>query len=93
MTFLELSVAALCLLVGARAAVATLRHPAVADSGGERFLIALHEAARAGFWLALAAFFLGYAVLEEPQGWRLFILVPIGMAGLRLVTATLLTLR
>ena len=93
MKAVELGVAVLCLLLGARAAFVSLARPIVADSLAERLLIALHESARAGFWFALAAFFLGYALLDEPQGWRLFILAPIGMAGLRLAVATLLARR
>lgn len=53
-------------------------------------MIALHEAAKAGFWLALGTFFLGYATVAEPQQFRWFVMIPISMAGLRLVAATLL---
>ncbi len=53
-------------------------------------LIAVHDAAKAGFWLSLGGFFLGYGVSAEPQAFRWFAMVPVGMAGLRLITATLL---
>ncbi|HYH28621.1 MAG TPA: hypothetical protein VEA19_07600, partial [Actinomycetota bacterium] len=58
---------------------------------GDRALLALHEAAKAGFWLSLGAFFVGAAILDDAEGLRWFLLVPISMAGLRLVAATFLS--
>jgi hypothetical protein len=73
-----------------RSALTSIRQVSSDEAGRIRALIALHEAAKAGFWLALGAFFLGYATVAEPQEFRWFVLVPIAMAGLRLVVATLL---
>jgi hypothetical protein len=88
---LEMVAAGVFLLVGLLSAIGSLRSPtAVGESGRDRFLIALHDAAKAGFWLALGGFFLGFGLLDEPQGFRWFALVPVGMAGLRLVAAALL---
>lgn len=89
-TILELVAAALLILIGLWVAYWSLKEPVEVRSGKERFLVALHEASRAGFWLALGAWFLGLALIEEPQTWRWFILVPIGMAGLRLAARTFL---
>jgi hypothetical protein len=89
-TILELVAAGFLILVGLWVAYWSLKEPMEVRSGKERFLFALHEAARAGFWLALGAWFLGLAFIEEPQTWRWFILVPIGMAGLRLAARTFL---
>lgn len=87
---MELAAGGLLLLVGVRSAVSSIRDVAPDEPGRVRALIALHEAAKAGFWLALGAFFLGYATVKEPQDFRWFVMIPIAMAGLRLVAATLL---
>jgi hypothetical protein len=87
---LELVAAAVLILIGLWVAYWSLKEPMEVGSGKERFLVAVHEASRAGFWLALGAWFLGLALIEEPQIWRWFILVPIGMAALRLAAATFL---
>jgi hypothetical protein len=87
---LELIAAAVLILVGFWVAYWSLKEPMDVRSAKERFLVAVHEAAKAGYWLALGAWFLGLALLEEPQTWRWFILVPIGMAGLWLATRVLL---
>jgi hypothetical protein len=64
--------------------------PTGAESGRDRFLLALHDAAKAGFWLALGAAFLGLSFLEPAGEYRWLVVIPIGMAGLRLIAATLL---
>jgi hypothetical protein len=89
-TILELIAAVVLILVGFWVAYWSLKEPMEVRSAKERFLVAVHEASRAGFWLALGAWFLGLALIEEPQTWRWFILVPIGMAGLRLAARTFL---
>ena len=89
-TILELIAAAVLILVGLWVAYYSLKEPMEVRSARERVLVALHEASRAGFWLALGAWFLGLALIEEPQTWRWFILVPIGMAALRLAARTFL---
>jgi hypothetical protein len=89
-TILELVAAGVLILVGFWVAYWSLKEPMEVRSTKERFLVALHEAARAGFWLALGSWFLGLALIEEPQTWRWFILVPIGMAAVRLAARTFL---
>src|SRR5688572_26332785 len=59
----ELAAGGLLLLIGVRSAVSSIREVAPDEPGRVRALIALHEAAKAGFWLALGAFFLGYATV------------------------------
>jgi hypothetical protein len=86
----EFLLAAPFLLVGAYSAWRSLAEPIPAENGRSRFLIAVHEAAKAGFWLTFGGFFLAYGLLEEPQSFRWFALVPVGMAGLRLAIAALL---
>ncbi len=60
------------------------------DVGGARFLIAVHEASRALFWFGMAAFFVAYGAVAEPQEVRWVALIPVGMAVLRLLTAVFL---
>jgi hypothetical protein len=87
----ELVIAGALMLIGAYSAVRSLAEPIPAEDGRSRFLISIHEASKAGFWLTLGGFFLLYGLLEEPQEWRWFALVPVAMAVLRLGTATLLS--
>jgi hypothetical protein len=89
-TIVELVAAAVLILVGLWVAYYSLKEPMEVRSAKERFLVAVHEASKAGYWLALGAWFLGLALLEEPQTWRWFILVPIGMASLWLATRVFL---
>lgn len=58
--------------------------------GRDRFLIAMHDAARAGFWLSIAGLFAGFALIDDPASFRWFAVVPILMAGMRLLAATFL---
>jgi hypothetical protein len=88
---LEFFLAVPLLLIGVISGIRSLREPIAADDGRSRFLIAVHEASKAGFWLTLGGFFLVYGLAEEPQDWRWFALVPIAMAALRLGAAALLS--
>ena len=87
---LEFVAAAFFVLFGLVSAVRSLREPTVDESGRARLLIVVHDAAKALFWLALGSFFLAYGLAEEPQNVRWLALIPVGMAALRLVTATFL---
>jgi hypothetical protein len=88
---LELVLAALFGLFGLVSGINSLQDAQPIDDARVRLLVAVHDAAKAGFWLALGAFFLGFALIEEPQGFRWFVLVPVLMAGLRFATAALLS--
>jgi hypothetical protein len=86
----ELVLAGLFLLFGVISGINSVRDAQPVDESRVRFLLAVHDAAKAGFWLALGGFFLGFGLIEEPLGFRWFALMPILMAGLRLATAALL---
>lgn len=90
---LEILVAILLLLIGLGSAWRSLADPVPATDAGSRFLIAVHQASKAGFWFAFGGFFLAYGLLEEPGGLRWLALVPVGMAVLRLGSALLLARR
>lgn len=87
----EVVVGSLFLLVGLRSSLRSLRSTDTAESAGTRALVAVHDAAKAGFWLALGGLFIGFATLDEPESFRWFVLVPIAMAGIRLVAAATLS--
>lgn len=90
---LEIIVAIPFLLIGLGSAWRSLSDPVPAEDAGSRFLVAVHQASKAGFWFAFGAFFLAYGILEEPGRFRWFALVPVGMAVLRLASALLLARR
>jgi hypothetical protein len=85
-----LVVGGLLVVVGLVVGVRSVATPTGMDSGRDRFLLALHDAAKAGFWLGLGVAFLGLSVLEPAGEYRWLVVIPIGMAGLRLIAATLL---
>ena len=87
---LEFVAAALFFLFGVVSVVRTLREPLVDESGRGRLLIAVHDAAKALFWVGLGSFFLAYGLAEEPQNVRWLALVPVGMAAIRLIVTAFL---
>ena len=90
---LEIALAIPLLLIGLGSAWRSLAEPVTAEDTGSRLLVAVHQASKAGFWLAFGAFFLVYGVVEEPGGFRWFALAPVGMAVIRLASALLLARR
>jgi len=87
----DAAVAGLLALGGVRSLVYWLRRPYHPSTAGERLLYVLNLTCRAGWWFALAAFFLAWAVVDEPQtvGW--FIVLPIALAGGQLLTGFLIS--
>lgn len=86
MDVLAWTLAAIFFLIGVRAGLDGTRLEG-SISGTERLLVAVHDAARAGFWLALAGLFVGFALVDDPYAFRWFGMVPIAMAALRLLAA------
>jgi hypothetical protein len=86
----ELVVAAGLAALGVRSLVRWLRTEFDSGSTGSQVLYALHVTARVGMWFAFAGFFAGYALVDEPQRIRWYILVPIGLAGIQLLTGIFL---
>lgn len=87
---IELALAGVFLLVGVVSGINSLRGVEPVEGGRDRFLLAVHDAAKAGFWLALGGFFLGLALMDEPQSFRWFALAPVVMAAVRFLAAAFL---
>ncbi|MGH2555773.1 MAG: hypothetical protein ACRDHO_08680, partial [Actinomycetota bacterium] len=62
-----------------------------AESFSDQALYLLHTAARVGLWFAFAGFFFGLALVDETARFiRWYLFVPIGLAGVQLMTAVFL---
>lgn len=88
----ELFIAGVLFLLGVRSLVHWLRVAFPAGSFGEHVLFALHVMARVGTWFGLAAAFLGYAVILEPQRYRWFVVIILVLGGIQFLTAASLGL-
>ncbi len=83
----EYAIAGALFVIGLVSAVRSLLQPPAEERGGDRLLIALHDVAKAMFWLSLGGFFLVYGVSGRSADVRWLVLVPLGMAALRMVAA------
>jgi hypothetical protein len=83
-------IAALLALLGIRSLARWLRTVYPATSLQEQFLYAMHAAARVALWFAFAGFFLGFALIDDPARFRWYVFVPLGLAGVQLMTGILL---
>jgi hypothetical protein len=88
---LEYILAGLLFLFGVVSAARSLLEPVTDDQAGTRLLIAIHQAAKALFWFSLGGFFLAYRLTDGAPEVRWLVLVPVGMAGLRLLAASRLS--
>jgi hypothetical protein len=77
----EIAVAALLGLGGLRSIFVWARRRLSTVSVRDHLLFALFVTGRAGAWFALAALFLGYAVLDKPEDFNWFAIVPIVLAA------------
>lgn len=77
-------------MFGILSALRSLSDTPPADDLRSRFLIAIHDAAKAGFWLAFAAGFVAFGLEEQAFLGRILVIVGLGLAALRLLMATFL---
>jgi hypothetical protein len=82
----ELALAAILVVVGVFSLRKWLRARFEASSMGEQVLYSLHITSRVGTWFALAGFFVGYAIVDEPQSFGWYVYVLIGLASIQLLT-------
>lgn len=87
MTVVELVAGGLLLVAGIRSLLRWLGTDFDASSGGELVLFTVHATTRVGMWFAFAGLFVGYAVVDEPQRFVWYSMVPIVLAGVQLLTA------
>ena len=84
----ELVIGGILALFGIRSLAKWLMTPFDARSLQDQLLLSLHTAARVGLWFAFAGFFFGLALVDEPRSFiRWYVFVPIGLAGVQLMTA------
>jgi len=93
MIVLEWGVAAVAFVLGVRAVLTPVRFEEGPLPGRDRMLVALYEASRAAFWFSLAGLFAGFALVEDPDSFRVFAVVPILLAGMRMLAAARLARR
>jgi hypothetical protein len=74
-------------LLGVRSAVRWSSVRFEAETSLDHLLYSIHVAARTCVWFALAGVFVGFAVLDEPERFRWFIMVPIGLGAVQLLSA------
>jgi hypothetical protein len=85
MNVFEVVVAGLLALGGVWSFVKWIRRPLLSTSLRDQVLYAAHLTGRVGLWFAMAGFFLGYGVLDEPQRFAWYVYVPIGLAIMQLL--------
>ena len=81
----ELVVAGLLSLGGIRSLVVWIRSEFDARSAREQVLYSLYCTARVGIWFAFAGFFAGYALLDEPQHFAWYVMIPISVAAVQML--------
>jgi hypothetical protein len=86
----ELAIGALLVLIGLWSLIKWMRIEFAAESRRDRILYAMHVAARVGLWFGFAAFFFGLALVDEPSGFTWFLVVPLALAGIQLITGVAL---
>jgi NADH:ubiquinone oxidoreductase subunit H len=74
-------------LLGVRSFSKSLSVRFEAETLREHFLYSLHVTARICVWFALAGAFLGFAVLDQPDRFRWYVFVPLGLAALQVLAA------
>ena len=86
MTVVELAIACLFVAGGFRSFLRWRGTDIEGPRAWERALLALHLTARIGMWMAFAGLFVGYALVDEPRQLGWFVLVPITLAALQLLS-------
>ncbi|HEY3210310.1 MAG TPA: hypothetical protein VGL18_11060 [Actinomycetota bacterium] len=87
----ELVIGGIFVLLGIRSLLRWMRTGFEAPAVRDQVLFALHAAGRVGLWFAFAGFFFGYALIDQVGPFvRWYLFVPLGLAGLQLMTGVLL---
>lgn len=91
MTVVELVMAGILAVAGVRSLWTWIGRTFSAASAMEHIAYALHITGRVGLWFAFAGFFAGYALVDEPQRFGWYVLVPVALAGVQLLTGLFLS--
>jgi len=91
MTAVALVLAAILFAFGLRSAIRWLGVDFETRSLGERVLFALNLTARIGLWFAFSGFLVGWALVDDPDKFGVYALVPLALAGVQLITSVLLS--
>jgi hypothetical protein len=91
MSAAEIAIASAFLLMGVRSLLRWLATDFEGRSSRDQVLFAVHATARVGLWFAFAGFFLGYALLDRPERFRWFVLVPLGLSAVQALSGILLS--
>ena len=87
----ELVVGGILALLGIRSLVKWMGIRFESQSIRDQLLFVLHTAARVGLWFAFAGFFFGFALVDEVGTFvRWYAFVPLGLAGVQLMTGVFL---
>jgi hypothetical protein len=90
-SILELVIAGLFVAGGLRSLWVWSRRGFEGTDLVDHLLYALYVTGRIGLWFAFAGFFVGWALVEDPDAFGVYALIPIVLAGLQLVTGVLLS--
>jgi hypothetical protein len=91
MKWVAVSVAGLLALIGLRVLARAMREEFEPANAWEVVAYSLYLTARIGLWVALAALLAGKALLDHPNRFNWFAMVPISLAGLQLLTGLYLS--
>jgi Na+/glutamate symporter len=87
----ELIIGGILVLLGVRSLVKWMGTEFETRLIRDQVLFSMNSAARVGLWFAFAGFFLGFALVDEPGSFaRWYLFVPIGLAGVQLMTGVFL---
>jgi uncharacterized membrane protein len=89
-TNIELAIGVVLVVLGLRSLWRWSRTPLESASPSDHLLYALYVTGRVGLWFAFAAVFFGYAVIDDVERFRWFVLIPICLAAMQLVGGVLL---
>jgi hypothetical protein len=82
---LELVIGVMFALGGLRSLWRWSRRHLQARAPTEHLLFALYVTGRVGLWFAFAALFIGYALIDQVDRFRWFILLPISLSAMQLI--------
>jgi len=87
----ELAAAGILATIGLLSLVRWLRTDFEPESARERVLYVLHVTSRVGMWFTFAALAAGFALVDDPGRLTGFVVIPIVLAALQLLTGFLLS--